>query len=111
VFATSVLGLPLDRPTNPSVQVAASKSNLRWLHVLATTDTDAPVVKAAGAFFVTIPIACLEAALYDRYWREQDIEPIRIFAKRVGDTWGGLALAQLRFLDFSVGVARQWKSL
>jgi hypothetical protein len=36
------------------------------LRVPATSDTDAPVVKAAGAFFfVTIPIACLEASLYD----------------------------------------------
>jgi hypothetical protein len=30
VFATSVLGLPTEWPTNPSLQAAASNSNLRW---------------------------------------------------------------------------------
>jgi hypothetical protein len=64
-------------PTTPSETVESpqmitiSECRYRWLRLPATTDTDAPVVKAAGAFFfVTIPIACLEASLYERYWRK-----------------------------------------
>jgi hypothetical protein len=55
-------------PFKDGLQMATvSECRYRWLRVPATTDTDAPVVKAAGAFFfVTIPIACLEASLYDR---------------------------------------------
>jgi hypothetical protein len=62
--------------------------------VVACPRNHAPVVKAAGAFFfVTIPIACLEASLYDRRWREADV--------RHNGQVGYLAAPALPFLETS----------
>src|SRR5260370_4248201 len=94
-------------PFKDGLQMATiSECRYRWLRVPATTDTDAPVVKAAGAFFlVTIPIACLEALLYDRFWRKAGIHP-QILHSNSTDSCGVSSRSALERFSFSADLPR-----